>query len=72
LASEIVPTGGPTVDETVRETTTVEGLAGLNPAFRTDEMAARFPEIDWNITPGNSSPFTDGASAALIMSAERA
>lgn len=72
FATEIVPTGGHTVDETVRETTTVEGLAGLNPAFRTDELAARFPEIDWNITPGNSSPFTDGASAALIMSAERA
>ncbi|MEO6827399.1 MAG: thiolase family protein, partial [Microbacteriaceae bacterium] len=26
----------------------------------------------WQITPGNSSPLTDGASAALIMSAERA
>ena len=72
FATEIVPTGGHTVDETVRDTTTVEGLAGLNPAFRTDEMAARFPEIDWRVTPGNSSPFTDGASAALIMSAERA
>ncbi len=72
FATEIVETGGHTVDETVRESTTVEGLAGLNPAFRTDELAARFPDIDWNITPGNSSPFTDGASAALIMSAERA
>lgn len=72
FATEIIPTGGHTVDETVRETTTVEGLAGLNPAFRTDELAERFPDIDWSITPGNSSPFTDGASAALIMSAERA
>jgi acetyl-CoA acyltransferase len=72
FATEIVPTNGHTVDETVRDSTTVEGLAGLNPAFRTDELAVRFPELDWRITPGNSSPFTDGASAALIMSAERA
>ncbi|MCK2030579.1 thiolase family protein [Microbacterium galbinum] len=59
-------------DETVRAGTTAEGLAGLNPAFRTDHLAARFPDLDWRITPGNSSPLTDGASAALLMSAERA
>lgn len=61
-----------TVDETVRASTTAEGLAGLNPAFRTDEYAARFPDVEWAIHPGNSSPFTDGASAALIMSEEMA
>lgn len=61
-----------TADETVRPSTTVEGLAGLNPSFRTDELAARFPELGWNITPGNSSPLTDAASAALIMSEEKA
>ena len=72
FADEIVPVDGHTIDETVRDTTTVEGLAGLNPAFRTDELAARFPELDWRVTPGNSSPLTDGASAALIMSAEKA
>ena len=72
FADEIIPVGGMLVDETVREATTVEGLAGLNPAFRTDELAARFPDLDWKITPGNSSPLTDGASAALIMSAEKA
>jgi acetyl-CoA acyltransferase len=59
-------------DETVRPATTVEALAGLTPSFRTDALAARFPELDWKITPGNSSPLTDGASAALIMSARRA
>ena len=59
-------------DETVRAGTTVEGLAGLNPAFRTDALAERFPEISWSITPGNSSPLTDAASAVLIMSAEKA
>ncbi|WP_193509084.1 thiolase family protein [Cryobacterium sp. BB736] len=72
FADEIIPIGGMLVDETVRESTTAEGLAGLNPAFRTDELAARFPDLDWKITPGNSSPLTDGASAALIMSAEKA
>ncbi|KRC54152.1 MULTISPECIES: thiolase family protein [unclassified Nocardioides] len=60
------------VDETVRASTTAEGLGGLRPAFRTDEFAARFPDVEWAIHPGNSSPFTDGASAALIMSEEMA
>jgi acetyl-CoA acyltransferase len=59
-------------DETVRAGTTVESLAGLNPAFRTDALAARFPDIDWRITAGNSSPLTDAASAVLIMSEEKA
>jgi acetyl-CoA acyltransferase len=59
-------------DETIRRSSTVETLAGLPPAFRTDALAARFPEVDWRITAGNSSPLTDGASAALIMSADRA
>ncbi|WP_328395835.1 thiolase family protein [Nocardia sp. NBC_00416] len=61
-----------TVDETVRAATSAGGLAGLNPSFRTDAFAARFPEADWQITPGNSSPLTDGASAVLIMSEEAA
>src|SRR5690606_8988136 len=50
-------------DETVRGGTTVEKLAGLPASFRTDALAARFPELGWSITPGNSSPLTDGASA---------
>lgn len=61
-----------TVDETVRAATTAEGLSGLRPSFRTDEYAARFPEAQWLISPGNSSPLTDGASAVLIMSEEAA
>ena len=74
FATEVVPVPGvdSLVDETVRPATSVESLAGLNPAFRTDSLAERFPELDWRITPGNSSPLTDGASAALIMSAEAA
>ncbi|MFI6321009.1 thiolase family protein [Nonomuraea sp. NPDC050556] len=61
-----------TTDETVRAQTTAESLAALRPAFRHEPSAARFPEIGWGITPGNSSPLTDGASAALIMSADMA
>ena len=60
------------VDQTVRASTTAEGLAGLKPSFADEAMSARFPEITWSITPGNSSPLTDGASAVLIMSEERA
>lgn len=69
---EVVPVGEHRTDETVRGTTTAEGLAGLKPSFRTDAMAARFPDVGWSVTPGNSSPLTDGASAVLIMDADRA
>jgi len=64
-------TGDRTVsaDETVRATTTIEGLGSLSPSFADPALAARFPEIEWKITPGNSSPLTDGASAVLIASA---
>ena len=72
LLAVAVGEGAVTSDETVRASTTVAGLGALNPAFRTDELAARFPELDWRITPGNSSPLTDGASAVLIMSEEKA
>jgi acetyl-CoA acyltransferase len=75
-SDQIIPVtttnGTVTVDETIRAATTPESLAGLKPVFRSDAMSARFPEIDWSITAGNSSPLTDGASAALIMSEEKA
>ncbi|WP_238015187.1 thiolase family protein [Dactylosporangium sp. AC04546] len=75
FANEIVPVrdddpGRPVVDkdETIRPNTTVEKLAELRPAFHDVGYARRFPEITWSVTAGNSSPLTDGASAALIMS----
>ena len=55
-------------DETIRAETTTSALAQLKPAFYTEEAALRFPQIDWEITAGNSSPLTDAASGALIMS----
>jgi acetyl-CoA acyltransferase len=61
-----------TVDETVRPTTTVEALAGLRPSFADAAVATRFGGIDWKVTPGNSSPLTDGAAGVLMMSAEKA
>lgn len=51
-----------TEDEGIRPGTTVEKLGTLNPAFKEDGK----------ITAGNSSQISDGASAALIMSAEKA
>ncbi len=65
---EIVPVGGHATDETVRPGTTAERLGGLSPAFRDEQLQARFAEISWCITAGNSSPLTDGASAALVTS----
>jgi len=56
-----------TRDETIRATT-AEQLAGLKPAFEDAEAQRRFPQIAWGVTAGNSSPLTDGASAALIVS----
>jgi len=69
---EIIPIDKHTTDETIRPGTTAEGLAALPAAFYSEAMTQRFPEIDWRITAGNSSPLTDGASAVLIMSEERA
>jgi acetyl-CoA acyltransferase len=51
-----------TADEGIRPNTTVETLAQLKPAFRPDGK----------VTAGNSSQITDGASAVLVMSEERA
>lgn len=72
LGKEIIgietPGGLVTQDETIRAGTTVEGLSQLKTSFNNDEIAARFPEINWCITAGNSSQITDGASVALVMS----
>jgi acetyl-CoA acyltransferase len=51
-----------TFDEGIRPGTTMEALAGLKPAFKEGGK----------VTAGNSSQITDGASAALIMTEERA
>lgn len=53
-------------DEGIRANSTLEKLSSLKPAFENAEMQARFPEIRWSITAGNSSQVTDGASAMLV------
>ena len=72
FANEIVPlkVGGETVaeDETIRPATTPETLAQLKPAFANADMAARFPQLRWRVTAGNSSQITDGAAGLLLMS----
>lgn len=50
------------VDELPRPDTTLEGLASLKPAFAQGG----------SVTAGNSSPLSDGAAAALVMSADKA
>ncbi len=59
-------------DESIRTGGTLETMAGLRAAFRSDAMAARFPQLTWGVTAGNSSPINDGSAALLITSSERA
>jgi acetyl-CoA acyltransferase len=50
-------------DEVIREDTTLEGLTALKPVF---------DPKNGTVTAGNSSAISDGASALLVMSKERA
>jgi len=68
----ILPVGRVNRDEGLRRGTSADALAALKPAFRTEEMTARFPEIAWQVTAGTSSQVSDGASALLIMEESRA
>ena len=49
-------------DELPRADTTLEGLAQLKPAFK----------VNGTVTAGNASPYSDGAAALVLMSADRA
>jgi len=49
-------------DELIREGTTVEALAKLKPSFA----------LKGSVTPGNASPLSDAAAAALVMTKEKA
>ncbi len=72
FTDELAPLDGLTTDESVRPNTTVNILSGLKPAFENPFMAERFPQINWSVTAGNSSPVNDGASAVMITSSETA
>jgi acetyl-CoA acyltransferase len=49
-------------DELPRPDTSIEGLAKLRPAFK----------VNGTVTAGNASPYSDGAAALLLMTADRA
>ena len=66
--AELAPIAGLRYDEIIRPDTTVETLAGLRPAFHSEAVGARFPQITWEITAGNSSPLSDGSAAVMITS----
>jgi acetyl-CoA acyltransferase len=70
--NELAPIAGLTSDEIIRPGTTVKTLSGLKPAFYDEAAKARFPQINWEITPGNSSPLSDGSAAVLITTSETA
>lgn len=72
FAREIIPVAGHDGDgfpirvehdETIRPETTVESLSQLRPVF---------DPVNGKITAGTSSQFSDGASAMLVLAAERA
>jgi acetyl-CoA acyltransferase len=58
-------------DEGIRAST-LERMATLQPVFVSEVMGRRFPQIDWSVTAANSSQITDGASALLLASTEKA
>ena len=64
LKAEIHPLDGVEQDLLIRADTGLEKLAKLRPVFDRSPSGT--------ITAGNSSPLTDGAAAALLMSGERA
>jgi acetyl-CoA acyltransferase len=70
--AQLAPIAGLRTDEGIRVGSTLETLAGLRPAFYSEEYAARFPEIGWDVTAANSSQINDGSAAVLITTSERA
>ncbi len=70
LTAEIAPLYVPP-----KYTTTVEKDNGIRPDTSMEALSALRPVFDrkfGSVTAGNSSPLTDGASAVLLMSPERA
>ncbi|MFD5175555.1 thiolase family protein [Nocardia sp. NPDC058379] len=72
FAAELAPLHGLDTDEGIRVGSTLETLGKLKPAYYDPAMAARFPQIGWEITAASASQVSDGSAAVLIMSGERA
>ena len=72
FAAQLAPIAGLETDEGIRVGSTLETLGKLRPAYYDEAMAARFPEIGWQITAATASQVSDGSAAVLIMTSERA
>ncbi|MEV5839427.1 acetyl-CoA C-acyltransferase [Nocardia sp. NPDC052112] len=72
FAGQLAPIAGLETDEGIRVGSTLETLGKLRPAYYDAAMAARFPEIGWQITAATASQVSDGSAAVLIMTSERA
>src|SRR6266508_3705179 len=60
-------------DEGIRMEPDREKMSALQPAFKADNFEQMFPgQLNWTVTAGNSSQISDGASAVLIASREKA
>jgi acetyl-CoA acyltransferase len=60
-------------DEGIRMEPDRERMATLPPAFRNPGFEEMFPgQLNWTVTAGNSSQTSDGASAVLIASRQKA
>src|SRR6266545_4711185 len=60
-------------DEGIRMEPDREKMSTLPPAFKADNFEQMFPgQLNWTVTAGNSSQISDGASALLIASREKA
>ena len=70
------PDGGQVLldyDEGIRMEPDREKMKQLQPAFQNPTFEEMFPgQINWTVTAGNSSQISDGASAVLIASREKA
>jgi acetyl-CoA acyltransferase len=61
------------VDEGIRMEPDRDRMRTLQPAFFDPSMEQAFPgKLNWTVTAGNSSQISDGASAVLIASREKA
>ncbi|EGD44079.1 3-ketoacyl-CoA thiolase (thiolase I, acetyl-CoA transferase) [Nocardioidaceae bacterium Broad-1] len=68
--SQVAPVNDLRTDETIRPETSIDTLAGLRLAFKNDYWVERYPDLDWRVTAGNSSPVNDGSAAILVASEE--
>ena len=60
-------------DEGIRMDPDRERMRTLQPAFQSEQFEQMFPgQLHWTVTAGNSSQISDGASAVLIASREKA